>query len=216
MTFAFIFAGWVFSLCLHEFAHAAVAYAGGDHTVKEKGYLSLNPLKFADPFLSIILPLIILFIGGLGLPGGAVYIEHRLIRSRAWDCMVSLAGPAANLVLALLLAIPFQLGLIDPDSTNPALEAYAFLAILQITALLFNLIPIPPLDGFQAIACWFGYEFRLRAMRHAGTGFFLLIFLFWMVPGVSYGFWTLIFTIGEFLGIPAPMAIAGLNSMRML
>ena len=53
MTFLIVLAGWIFSLCLHEFAHAAVAHRGGDHTVREKGYLSFNPLRYADPMLSI-------------------------------------------------------------------------------------------------------------------------------------------------------------------
>ena len=60
MNFVIIFFGWIFSLCLHEFAHAFVAYQGGDYTVKEKGYLSFNPLRYMDPFTSIILPLIFL------------------------------------------------------------------------------------------------------------------------------------------------------------
>ena len=65
-TFVFIFVAWVFSLCLHEFSHAAVAYVGGDVTVKDKGYITMNPLKYTDPFLSIGLPLIFLLIGGIG------------------------------------------------------------------------------------------------------------------------------------------------------
>lgn len=216
MTFIFIFAGWIFSLCLHEFGHAVVAYAAGDYTVKEKGYLSLNPLKFADPFLSVILPLVILLIGGIGLPGGAVYIEHQLIRSRGWDCMVSLAGPAANVILALLLCIPFKVGLIDPASTNPAIEAYAFLILLQVFAVMFNLIPIPPLDGFQAIAAWFSYEFRVRAMQYAGTGIFILIIIFFMVPAASQVFWNTALTIASWLGVPPQMALAGLADIRLL
>jgi len=73
MNFVIIFFGWIFSLCLHEFSHALVAYYGGDTTVKDKGYLTFNPLKYTHPFLSLILPLIILLMGGIGLPGGAVY-----------------------------------------------------------------------------------------------------------------------------------------------
>src|SRR5690349_10597519 len=142
MTFAFILAAWIFSVCLHEFAHAAVAYAGGDHTVKDKGYLTLNPLKFTDPVTSIFLPIVFLAIGGLGLPGGCVYIERQLLRSRAWDCAVSLAGPAANLILGVVLSIPFLLGAVDPATTNPAWHAYAFLIVLQFSAVVFNLIPV--------------------------------------------------------------------------
>ena len=76
MTFAIVLFGWIFSLCLHEFSHALVAYYGGDYTVREKGYLTFNPLKYTHPVFSIILPLVFLLLGGIGLPGGAVYIER--------------------------------------------------------------------------------------------------------------------------------------------
>src|SRR4028118_1839319 len=97
-TFIIVLAGWIFSVCLHEWAHAFVAYQGGDTTVKDKGYLSFNPLKYTDPFLSIVVPIAFLLLGGLGLPGGAVYIERHRLRSKWWDTLVSLAGPAINVV----------------------------------------------------------------------------------------------------------------------
>src|SRR5512141_869491 len=109
MNFIIIFFGWIFSLCLHEFSHALVAYFGGDTTVKEKGYLTFNPLKSTHPFLSIVLPLLILFMGGIGLPGGAVYIETWRIRNRWWLSAMSLAGPASNLLVAVLLGIVLRL-----------------------------------------------------------------------------------------------------------
>ncbi len=71
-TFLIVLAGWIFSLSLHEFAHALVAYYGGDKTVKDKGYLTFNPLKYTHPMLSIVFPIIFLMMGGIGLPGGAV------------------------------------------------------------------------------------------------------------------------------------------------
>ena len=85
---------WVFSVCLHEYGHAWVAYRGGDHTVEEKGYLSMNPIRYADPVTSFILPMVFMMVGGIGLPGGAVYINRHLLRSRNWETGVSLAGPA--------------------------------------------------------------------------------------------------------------------------
>src|SRR5512134_3578991 len=105
MTFGIVLFGWIFSLCLHEFSHALVAYFGGDHTVREKGYLTFNPLIYTDPLLSIFLPLLFLFMGGIGLPGGAVYIERWRIRNRYWLSAMSLAGPMSNLLVALVLAL---------------------------------------------------------------------------------------------------------------
>src|SRR5438552_3895506 len=94
---------WVFSVCLHEFGHAWVAYQGGDYTVREKGYLTMNPLRYTHPVYSLLMPVIFMMMGGIGLPGGAVYIEHHLLRSRAWETGVSLAGPFMNLLLVLVI-----------------------------------------------------------------------------------------------------------------
>ena len=66
---------WVFSVCIHEWGHAFVAYHGGDYTVKDKGYLTLNPIHYTHPVTSILLPALFMMMGGIGLPGGAVYID---------------------------------------------------------------------------------------------------------------------------------------------
>jgi Zn-dependent protease len=67
-VFTFVTAGWIVSLSLHEYGHALVAYRGGDRSVASRGYLTLNPLKYAHPILSIVLPLVFLLLGGIGLP----------------------------------------------------------------------------------------------------------------------------------------------------
>ncbi len=72
------------SLCLHEFGHALAAYLGGDTSVRDAGYLTLNPLKYSHPLLSIIMPVLFLMMGGIGLPGGAVYINRHALRSSTW------------------------------------------------------------------------------------------------------------------------------------
>ena len=93
---ALVASGWIVSLCLHEFGHALAAYLGGDHAVADTGYLTLDPLKYTDPVLSLVLPILYLFLGGFGLPGGAVYIRTGLLRSAAWASVVSAAGPFAT------------------------------------------------------------------------------------------------------------------------
>src|SRR5216684_4858968 len=94
LTIGFVVSGWVVSLCIHEFGHAVVAYLGGDRSVKASGYLTFNPLRYANLLMSIVFPVIFLLLGGIALPGGAVYIDHSALRSRAWDSLVSVAGPA--------------------------------------------------------------------------------------------------------------------------
>src|SRR5512145_2144288 len=118
MTFTIVFFGWIFSLCLHEFSHALVAYLGGNYTVREKGYLTFNPLKYTHPLYSLVLPLLFLVMGGIGLPGGAVYIETWRLRSRAWRSIVALAGPMANLLVGIVLGIVLRFLIYDPGDTN--------------------------------------------------------------------------------------------------
>src|SRR5207302_9182797 len=77
--------------------------------VRAAGYLPLNPLLYTNLLMSIIFPIVFLLIGGIGLPGGAVYIDHSAIRSRIWDSLVSLAGPIGSALCGLLIAIPFLL-----------------------------------------------------------------------------------------------------------
>ena len=81
-VFLFIVTGWLVSLCLHEYAHALAGFFSGDKTVADRGYLRLNPLKYTSPLLSIVLPVVVVILGGIGLPGGAVWIDHRYIQGR--------------------------------------------------------------------------------------------------------------------------------------
>ncbi len=192
VVFIFVTLGWIVSLALHEFGHAITAYWGGDHSVDERGYLTLNPLKYTHPLLSIIMPVIFLLLGGIGLPGGAVYVNLGAIRSRWMQSTVSAAGPAANAIFATLLALPFLLG---GDSSfymeRPTFWAsIALLVFLQITAIILNLIPIPGLDGFGILAPWLPLSVHRLLAPLYSFGFMLLIFLFWYVDAFSEFFWT--------------------------
>src|SRR5688500_3261665 len=151
-----IFIGWILSVVLHEFAHGVVAYWGGDYTIRERGGLSLNPLQYVDPLFSIAIPVIILALGGIPLPGGVTYVRRDLLRSRAWDTAVSLAGPAMNLLLffACLIALHPSVGWVDtrdPESWTNGQKFVAINLLLQLGVVMLNLVPVPPLDGFQAI-----------------------------------------------------------------
>jgi Zn-dependent protease len=146
-TFFLVLAGWGVSLCLHEFGHAFVAYKGGDREVYFKGYLTLDPRRYTDPVFSLVFPLLILAIGGIPLPGGAVWINHHSLRSKAIDTMVSLAGPLSNLVLGGLLIV--SIDVFDPNV--PLAAALSFLALFQVFAFVLNILPIPGLDGWGAL-----------------------------------------------------------------
>jgi Zn-dependent protease len=220
----------MFSLTLHEFSHALVAYLGGDHTVKEKGYLTFNPLKYTHPLLSIVLPLVFLAMGGIGLPGGAVYIERHRLRSKWWSSAVSAAGPASNLLLAGVLALPFALGLVDyhviqlkiyfggsgfgsgfwQDAT--LWSAVAMLAMLQVTAVLFNLIPIPPLDGYGIIEPFLDDRTRVQLGQFGIWGIFLIFIAMWYIPPVANGFWKMVLNVTHTLKIPDNLVSEGFRN----
>jgi len=206
MNFIIIFFGWIFSLCLHEFSHALVAYHGGDYTVREKGYLTFNPLKYTHPFLSFILPLLILLMGGIGLPGGAVYIETWRIRNRYWLSGMSLAGPAANGVFAVFLAILLR---VLPDSTSNLWPGISFLIVLQIWAILFNLIPLPGLDGYGVIGPFLSPPIQMQMERMRAYAIWILIIALWYIPFVGSFFWGIVFIISSLLGIDFNLAMQG-------
>ena len=178
-TFGFVVVGWVFSLCLHEFAHAATAYIAGDHSDSTRTYLTFNPLKYVHPVLSILLPLVFILLGGIGLPGGAVYLQRGLVRSRVWQSAISLAGPLMNALVALACAVPFFLGVADQ---HPVLaSALALLAFFQAAAVVLNLLPIPPLDGFGILSPWLPREIRNGALAFGNYTFVVLFLLLWYV-----------------------------------
>jgi Zn-dependent protease len=197
--------GWIFSLCLHEYSHALVAYWGGDISVKEKGYLSFNPLAYTEAGYSIVLPLLFLLMGGLGLPGGAVYVDTRRLKGRAWDSAVSAAGPAANILLAIGLSWLFhaiggdrlvietaarQLAAsistgASASSQEIVLGSLAFVIYLQAFAAVFNLIPFPGLDGYGTIEPWLPAQFRIWVNSWQKYGFLILLVLLWYVPAFS-------------------------------
>jgi Zn-dependent protease len=194
---------WVISLCLHEYAHARVAYAGGDHTVVEKGYLTLNPLRYVHPFMSIVIPLIILAVGGVPLPGGAVYIEHHRLRSRHWDAAVSAAGPAANLVILLFCGALFAFGVLDPaDRSDTIGMTVALFAGFQGLAFALNMLPIPGLDGFGILAPYLPPDIRRQANEMATIGFILLLVVMLNPNPVRDAFWQAVTTLVIGVGIP--------------
>jgi Zn-dependent protease len=208
MTFVVVLIGWIFSLCLHEFSHAAVAYLGGDTTVREKGYLTFNPLKYTHPVYSLLMPLLFLVMGGIGLPGGAVYIETWRLRSKNWVSAVSLAGPFSNLVLAITLSVILQLAPVDFSGIWPGL---AFLALLQVTALVLNLIPVPPFDGFGAVEPHLSEEARMRIAPLRGAMIWIVFLVLWYVPIVNNMFWNLIYFLSRIIGVPLNLAATGLQ-----
>jgi Zn-dependent protease len=191
-----VLGGWATSLCLHEFGHAITAYRGGDGSVRSKGYLTLDPRHYTDPVLSIVLPLIFVALGGIPLPGGAVWINRHALRSRRTESMVSLAGPLTNLVLGLLIStavamVPMPIGLSS---------GLSYLAFLQVIAFVLNILPIPGLDGYGAIEPWLsGPARRFGEKARPWAPLVLFVLLIW-VPFVGGAFFEIAYLVFGLVG----------------
>jgi Zn-dependent protease len=184
LIFAFVLVGWIIAVSLHEFGHALVAYLSGDESVAHMGYLTLDPLKYTHPLMSIILPIIFLLMGGIPLPGGAVYINRAAIRKPWQMSAVSAAGPLATLIFGLLLLLPFMFGLSRESlvAHSSLWQAVAVLAFFQIFAFVLNLIPWPGLDGFGIIEPWLPPSILQYAYMLGGMGIFVFFLLFAFTP----------------------------------
>jgi Zn-dependent protease len=208
LTFAFILTGWMLAVMAHEFAHAGVAFLAGDHTVREKGYLSFDPRRYGDLGTSLVIPLIALALGGIGFPGGAVYLRNDLMRGPSWRAAAALAGPGATLLVLLLLA--FALNLWSRAALpDPLFAALAMLAFLQATALVLNLLPLPGLDGFNAIRPFLPTAWAPAIHRFEGLSMLLLLAALFLLPGFSDLLFGVAVTLAAALGVPPQAMQAG-------
>jgi Zn-dependent protease len=188
-TFVVVLGGWLITLCLHEFAHAVVALAGGDTSVRERGYLTLNLFRYTDPANSFLIPLILLAIGGIPLPGGAVLIEPHRLRFRWWSSLVSAAGPAVNLLAGAIITG------ISVTISSPLGSALAFLGLIQFVAGILNLLPVPGFDGFGIITPYLPVSLLRSIQPYRQWAPLALFAILWGVPGAGQ----LLFDVGGVL-----------------
>ena len=187
-VFIFVIAGFLVSLCVHEFAHAYTAWRFGDHDVEARGYLTLNPLKYSHPLLSLGLPALFIALGGIGLPGGAVYLRTSWMTKRQ-KTLVSLAGPATNLGFAIILLV--LTGLLLGAGPRGVLGGNGVPGFLQITAFLLNILPVPGLDGYSALEPHLSPQTQ-RAVQPAKQWGFLILLLLVFTPQVNRWFFGLV------------------------
>ena len=150
VTLIFIIVILVFSTVLHEMAHGYVAYWLGDHMAKAMGRLSLNPMVHIDPFMSIVVPVMLYLMGG-PVFGGAkpVPIDTRNLKWKEWGfALVAIAGPLTNMILSFLFFLAWYFSGGNVGSGNEILQ-YGILINLGFA--LFNILPIPPLDGSRVL-----------------------------------------------------------------
>jgi len=202
-VFVFVFGLYFTVLCLHEFGHAYTAHRGGDTSIAARGYLDLNPMRYVNPVLSLLLPAIYLIIGGLPLPGGSVQVNRAAIRSKGSASLVSAAGPLTNIAAAgisMALVATFAptiafsgTSFIDPSQPHAYFwEGLAFFAYLQVAVAILNLIPVPGLDGYGIIEPYLRFETRRALEPIRQYGILVVLLLLFFFPPVRDAFSTLV------------------------
>ncbi|OZC48140.1 hypothetical protein CH292_06140 [Rhodococcus sp. 14-2470-1a] len=210
-VFVLVLAGWIVTVCLHEFGHAYTAFRAGDREVELRGYLTLNPLKYSHPLLSIVLPVVFIAIGGIGLPGGAVYLRTGMFEPRI-QRRIALAGPCANLVSAVVLLVVIRVWGTGSDH-RAFWWGLSFLAFLQVMATVLNLLPVPGLDGYAAIENNLSHDTR-RALANFKPYGILILVAFLFVPQVNIVFFDAIYWLFGLSGVPDIYAQYGNYLMR--
>lgn len=177
----------LFSAIIHEIAHGFVAERLGDPTARLLGRLTLNPKKHIDPFMSILLPFMLIFSGSPVIFGAAkpVPIDPFNLRDGRKDvALVSLAGPLSNIILAVIAASIIKvLFLINPAILLQGLfnfslyELLGFIVQINLLLAIFNLIPIPPLDGSKIFALLLPERKAAVYLAFGSVGFFIIFFL---------------------------------------
>jgi Zn-dependent protease len=203
-VFAFVMVGWILAVMLHEFSHAAVAWLAGDHTVAEKGYLSFDPRRYGDLGTSLVIPLL-------------VYLRNDLMRSRSWRAAASLAGPLATLVVLLVLSfgLSFWRGRgVEGAGQTALFEALTVIAFLQAMALILNLLPIPGLDGFNAIRPFLPAAWAPAIRKAEGLALLAILVLIFVIPGASAALFTGAAVLGHLTGLDLQALQDGWNAFH--
>lgn len=185
----------IFSSILHECAHGYVAYRLGDPTAKNAGRLTLNPAAHLDPFGSVVLPLLMAFMGGpiFAYAKPVPYNPYNLRNRRVGEVLVALAGPCCNILQALVGALLFALvlrvmplGALLSTSSALAWVARFLIVFVQVNLVLafFNLIPLPPLDGSKVISLFLSDRALDKYYQVQRYSMVILLVVLYVVPMV--------------------------------
>lgn len=169
----------VFSICLHEFCHAFAAWKMGDPTAADAGHLTLNPLKQMG-----LVSLLMLFI--IGIAWGAVPVNPQNIRSRWRALLISVAGPLANLFLFAAGWISFGIAMNHSSAVKPiVLEVTLFLGLINGVLFLFNMLPVPGLDGWAVVQTFFP---KIKMPDNEVLKGIFMVLIFAVIFGLRYLF----------------------------
>jgi len=175
----------IFSVVIHEVSHGYAALALGDKTAQYAGRLTLNPVKHIDPVGSILLPFVTALLGGpvFGWAKPVPYNPYNLKNQKWGPAIVGAAGPAANLCIAvvfgLLIRFSSVLPMHAPEFTANFISVIGAISILNLVLAIFNLVPIPPLDGSKVLFALLPYKWRSIEVAMERYGYMLLlVFIF--------------------------------------
>lgn len=174
----------IFSVVIHEVSHGAVANYLGDPTAKNAGRLTLNPLKHIDPVGTIILPILLILTTGRGIGWAKpVPINPYNFRDQKYGSLkVAFAGPASNLLIALIFGLILRFSILLDFFPAGFYPAVFFIISINILLAMFNLMPIPPLDGSHILFTFLPSSMKGVEIFLSRYGFFILIFLTFLFP----------------------------------
>ena len=169
----------LFSVVIHEVSHGYVAYMLGDPTAKMQGRLTLNPLVHLDPLGSIILPAILYFTGApvIGWAKPVPYNPYNLQAGKWGPALVAAAGPTSNIIVAVFFSIIIRLNAVYSFASAEFSQLCLIIIILNILLAVFNLIPVPPLDGSKVLFSALPYNLRYIETFLERFGLILVIFV---------------------------------------
>ena len=197
VDFVFQIAILIMSVVIHEVSHGYAASFLGDQTARYQGRLTLNPVKHIDPVGSILVPSLAYFLGGFifGWAKPVPYNPHNLKPGRWSEAAVAFAGPASNILLALIFGLLLRITIImEPAWASPAfVQITAMIVFINILLAIFNLVPIAPLDGSKLLFAFFPekfYQMREFFERYGLVLIILFIFFLWqfIFPVISFFF----------------------------
>jgi Zn-dependent protease len=180
INFYFQLAIIIASIVLHELSHGYTAYFLGDPTAKYAGRLTLNPLKHLEIFGSIIVPIITALIPGGIIFGWAKPVPYNPynLKGKYGEVIVAIAGPVSNILIALVFAVYFR-SLDGASVLAPNGQLALLIVMVNVTLAVFNMMPVPPLDGFKVFTGVLPYRFRyIKDWIEKNMLLFVLIFIF--------------------------------------